>query len=58
MWCAGQDTVTTDAAQQQAMQQLLGGIFGLMGQNLTGILSNSSSSGSANITSSDNSLFG
>jgi hypothetical protein len=50
--------MTTDAAQQQAVQQLLGGILGLMGLNSTDVLSNSSSSDSANITSSDNSLFG
>ena len=49
--------MTTDAAQQQALQ-LLGGILGLMGLNSTDVLSNSSSSDSANITSSDNSLFG
>ena len=52
------NTMTSDASEQQAAQQLLGGILGLLGLNVTD-LANSTSDASSNSTSmSDNSLFG
>ncbi len=52
------NTISSDASQQQAAQQLLGGILGMLGLNVTD-LANTTSDASSNSTSmSDDSLFG
>ena len=48
-----------DISQQQAAQQLLGSILGLLGLNLTDLANSTSDNLHSNSTSmSDNSLFG
>lgn len=55
---ARNSTMATDAAQQAAQQQLVAGILGILGLNLTDILNATSPTGAARTGSSDSSLFG
>jgi len=50
----------SDAATDQAAQQMLGGIMGMLGLNVTDLLNSTSNSTSSsfNTSMSDNSLFG
>lgn len=51
--------MASDVSEQQAAQQLLGGILGLLGLNLTDLANSTSANMRSNSTSmSDNSLFG
>ena len=53
------DTLASDVSEQQAAQQLLGSILGLLGLNMTDLANSTSENLHSNSTSmSDNSLFG